>query len=52
MLTGEITTRAVVDYAEVVRRVIRDVATPATTWADTCAVMAMIGKQSPISARE
>ncbi|HVX15419.1 MAG TPA: methionine adenosyltransferase [Pirellulales bacterium] len=50
VVAGEITTRAVVDYADVVRRVIRDVGYTDDEMgicADTCAVMAMIGKQSP-----
>ena len=50
IVAGEITTRAVVDYAEVVRRVIRDVGYTDDQMgicADTCAVMVMIGKQSP-----
>ena len=50
IVAGEITTRAVVDYAEVVRRVIRDVGYTDDQMgicAETCAVMVMIGKQSP-----
>ncbi|HJT32755.1 MAG TPA: methionine adenosyltransferase [Pirellulales bacterium] len=50
IVAGEITTRAVVDYADVVRRVIRDVGYTDDQMgicADTCAVMVMIGKQSP-----
>jgi S-adenosylmethionine synthetase len=50
VVAGEITTRAVVDYADVVRKVIRDVGYTDDHMgicADTCAVMVMIGKQSP-----
>jgi len=50
IVAGEITTRAVVDYADVVRRVIREVGYTDDQMgicADTCAVMVMIGKQSP-----
>jgi S-adenosylmethionine synthetase len=50
IVAGEITTRAVVDYAEVVRRVIREVGYTDDQMgicADTCAVMVMLGKQSP-----
>lgn len=50
IVAGEITTRAVVDYADVVRRVIRDVGYTDDQMgicAETCAVMVMIGKQSP-----
>ncbi|HET6882942.1 MAG TPA: methionine adenosyltransferase [Pirellulales bacterium] len=50
VVAGEITTRAVVDYADVVRRVIREVGYTDDQMgicADTCAVMVMIGKQSP-----
>lgn len=50
IVAGEITTRAVVDYADVVRRVIRDVGYTDDQMgicADTCSVMVMIGKQSP-----
>src|SRR5215469_10659981 len=50
IVAGEITTRAVVDYADVVRRVIREVGYTDDQMgicADTCAVMVMLGKQSP-----
>jgi S-adenosylmethionine synthetase len=50
VVAGEITTRAVTDYADVVRRVIREVGYTDDQMgicADTCAVMVMIGKQSP-----
>ncbi|HWB08274.1 MAG TPA: methionine adenosyltransferase [Pirellulales bacterium] len=50
VVAGEITTRAVVDYADVVRRVIREVGYTDDHMgicADTCAVMVMLGKQSP-----
>jgi S-adenosylmethionine synthetase len=50
VVAGEITTRAVVDYADVVRRVIREVGYTDDQMgisADTCAVMVMLGKQSP-----
>ncbi|HEV3341083.1 MAG TPA: methionine adenosyltransferase [Pirellulales bacterium] len=50
IVAGEITTRAVVDYADVVRRVIREVGYTDDQMgicADTCAVMIMLGKQSP-----
>jgi len=50
IVAGEITTRAVIDYPEVVRRVIRDVGYTDDKWgiaADTCAVMVSIDKQSP-----
>ncbi len=54
VVAGEITTRAVVDYADVVRKVIRDVGYTDDHMgicADTCAVMVMIGKQSMDIAR-
>jgi S-adenosylmethionine synthetase len=50
IIAGEITTRAVVDYPDVVRRVIREVGYVDDKWgiaADTCAVMISIDKQSP-----
>ena len=50
IIAGEITTKAMVDYADVVRRVIREVGyTDDQTGiaADTCAVMVSIDKQSP-----
>ncbi len=50
IVAGEITTKAVVDYASVVRDVIRDVGyidDEAGINADTCAVMVSIDKQSP-----
>jgi S-adenosylmethionine synthetase len=50
IVAGEITTKANVDYADVVRKVIRDVGYTDDQMgicADTCAVMILIGKQSP-----
>jgi S-adenosylmethionine synthetase len=50
IVAGEITTRAVVDYSDVVRRVIREVGYTDDQMgicADTCAVMVSIDKQSP-----
>ncbi len=50
IVSGEITTKAVVDYQEVVRNVIRDVGYTDDEMgicADTCAVMVSIDKQSP-----
>jgi S-adenosylmethionine synthetase len=50
MIAGEITTRAVVDYPTIVRQVIRDVGYTDDEMginADTCAVMVVLGKQSP-----
>ena len=50
IVAGEITTKAVVDYADVIRGVIRDVGyTDDATGinADTCSVMVSIDKQSP-----
>ena len=50
ILAGEITTKAVIDYATVARDVIRDVGYTDDLMgicADTCAVMVTIGKQSP-----
>ena len=50
VIAGEITTRAVIDYPTVVRRVIREVGYIDDEWginADTCAVMVALGKQSP-----
>ncbi|HUY32699.1 MAG TPA: methionine adenosyltransferase [Pirellulales bacterium] len=50
IIAGEITTHAVIDYTEVVRKAIRDVGYTDDEWgicADTCAVMLLIGKQSP-----
>ncbi len=50
IVAGEITTKATIDYPEVVRRVIREVGYTDDMMgisADTCAVMVMIGKQSP-----
>src|SRR2546423_13479700 len=49
ILAGEITTRAIIDYPEVVRRVIREVGYVDDKWgiaADTCAIMVSIDKQS------
>jgi S-adenosylmethionine synthetase len=50
IVAGEITTKATIDYPEVVRRVIREVGYTDDMMgisADTCAVMVLIGKQSP-----
>ncbi len=50
ILAGEITTKAVINYAEVARNVIRDVGYTDDAWginSDTCAVMVCIDKQSP-----
>ncbi len=50
ILAGEITTRAVVDYPDIARRVIRDVGYTDDHMgicADTCAVMVSIDRQSP-----
>ncbi|MCA9178816.1 MAG: methionine adenosyltransferase [Planctomycetales bacterium] len=50
IIAGEITTKAVIDYSQVVRDVIRDVGyTDANMGidADTCAVLVSIDKQSP-----
>lgn len=50
VIAGEITTKAVVDYQQVVRDVIRDVGYTDDDMgicADTCAVMVSIDKQSP-----
>ncbi|MCA9166987.1 MAG: methionine adenosyltransferase [Planctomycetales bacterium] len=50
IVAGEITTKAVVDYTDVVRNVIRDVGYTDDEMgicADTCAVMVSIDKQSP-----
>lgn len=50
LVAGEITTRAIIDYAQVVRDVIRDVGYVDDEWgicADTCAVMLSLDKQSP-----
>ena len=55
VLAGEITTKAVVDISEIARNVIREVGyvdDHMGICADTCAVMDMIGKQSPDIARE
>ncbi len=49
-IAGEITTKAIVDYSDVVRSVIRDVGYTDDSWginADTCAVLVAIDKQSP-----
>ncbi|MDH3719054.1 MAG: methionine adenosyltransferase, partial [Planctomycetota bacterium] len=49
-IAGEITTKAIVDYSDVVRGVIRDVGYTDDSWginADTCAVLVAIDKQSP-----
>ncbi len=50
VVSGEITTNAVVDYPEVVRKVIQEVGYVDDAWgicAETCAVMLMIDRQSP-----
>jgi S-adenosylmethionine synthetase len=50
VLAGEITTRAVVDFPQLVRGVVRDIGYTDSRMgfdADTCAVMVAIGKQSP-----
>ena len=50
LVAGEITTKAVVDYADVVRRVIREVGYTDDQHgicADTCAVMLALDRQSP-----
>jgi len=50
IVAGEITTKAVIDYPEVVRQVIRDVGyidDKMGICADTCAVMLSIDRQSP-----
>lgn len=50
IVAGEITTRAVIDYSQVVREVIRGVGYTDDEMGicgDTCAVMIMIGRQSP-----
>ena len=50
IVAGEITTKAIVDYSEIVRQVIRDVGyfdDEMGICADTCAVMVSIDKQSP-----
>jgi len=50
MVSGEITTKAVIDYPEIVRNVIRGVGytdDELGICADTCAVLVTIGKQSP-----
>ena len=50
IISGEITTKAVVDYQDVVRQVIRDVGYTDDEMgicADTCAVLVTIGRQSP-----
>ena len=49
-VSGEITTKAVVDYTQVTRDVIRDVGYTDDEFgicADTCAVMVSVDKQSP-----
>jgi S-adenosylmethionine synthetase len=50
VIAGEITTKAVIDYQDVVRNVIRDVGYTDDEWgisADTCSVLVAIHKQSP-----
>lgn len=50
LIAGEITTKAVVNYADVVRDVIRKVGYTDDLWginADTCAVMVALDRQSP-----
>jgi len=54
IIAGEITTKAVVDYADVVRQVIREVGYTDDEMgicADTCAVMVSLDRQSPDIAR-
>ena len=50
IVAGEITTEAVINYQEVVRKVIRDVGYTDDEWgicADTCAIMLSLDRQSP-----
>ena len=50
IIAGEITTKARVDYPDIVRKVIRDVGYNDDQWgicADTCAVMVSLDRQSP-----
>lgn len=50
MIAGEITTKASVNYADVVRQVIRDVGYLDDQWgicADTCAILVALDRQSP-----
>ena len=50
IVAGEITTKAVINYQEVVRKVIRDVGYTDDEWgicADTCAIMFSLDRQSP-----
>ena len=50
VIAGEITTKAVIDYQDVVRSAIRDVGYTDDEWgisADTCSVLVAIHKQSP-----
>jgi len=54
ILAGEVTTQANVDYEAVVREVVREIGYTSSEVgfdADTCAVITMIGKQSPDIAR-
>ncbi len=49
-LAGEITTRALVDYPAIVRRIVREIGYTSSDMgfdASTCAVMVALGKQSP-----
>jgi S-adenosylmethionine synthetase len=50
VLAGEVTTRATIDFPQLVRGVVRDIGYTDSRMgfdADTCAVMVAIGKQSP-----
>jgi S-adenosylmethionine synthetase len=50
VVAGEITTKAVIDYSEVVRGVVRDIGYTSSEMgfdADTCAVLIAINRQSP-----
>ena len=50
VVAGEITTRAKIDYAEVVRKTVRDIGYTSSDMgfdADTCAVLVAIDRQSP-----
>ena len=50
MVAGEITTKAVVNYTDIIRKVIRDVGYTDDAWGicgDTCAVLLALDRQSP-----